>query len=92
MGGVRLSRPRLLLRSALLALGGGYMVWHALDLRREAQGLDPAESLLRQRFALLWALVALVAFATAAVALLSLRRRPTRQTLRLDRRDGSGPS
>jgi hypothetical protein len=87
MGGVRLSRPRLLLRAALLALGGAYMVWHALDLRREARGLDPAEALLRDRFALLWALVALVAFATAAVALLSLRRRPPRQTLRLDRGD-----
>jgi len=92
MGGVRLSRPRLILRAALLALGGGYTAWHALELRRDAQGLDPAEGLLRERFALLWALVALVAFATAAVALLSLRRRPPRRTLRLDRRDGSGPT
>ncbi|HSN92528.1 MAG TPA: hypothetical protein VLS93_14950 [Anaeromyxobacteraceae bacterium] len=89
---MRVSRPRLFLRAVLLAAGGGYMVWHALDLWHGSRGLDPAEALLRQRFALLWALVALVAFVTAAVALFPLRRRAPRRPLHLDRRDAPGPS
>jgi hypothetical protein len=91
MGGVRLSRPRVLVRVALLVLGGAYMLWHALELRRGTQGLEPAEALLRDRFALLWTLVAVVAFATAAVALLSLRSRPRRRSLHLDRGEGAVP-
>lgn len=97
---MRLSRPRVLLRAVLLATGGAFMAWKAIDARRGAAGATGPEALLLERFALVWALVAALALATAAVALLSLRRRPRRHTLHLgaavppraaERDDGDGP-
>jgi hypothetical protein len=80
---VRLSRPRVLLRAALLALGGGFMLWRAWQARSAADGLPAAESLLLRRVALVELLVGLLALAAAGMALLALRRRPHRQTLHL---------
>jgi membrane protein implicated in regulation of membrane protease activity len=89
---VRLSRPRVLLRAALLATGGAFMSWKALLAHRGARQAASADAALLERFALVWALVAALALATAAVALLALRRRPRRHTLHLgDRRPGAGP-
>ncbi len=90
MGVVRLSRPRVVLRAALLAVGGAYMAWRAWAAHRAAAGLDPADALLRERFAVVWALVAVLALATSAVALLALRTRHRRHSLHLGPRDGGG--
>jgi hypothetical protein len=83
---VRLSRPRLLLRAGLLLLGGGFMLWRAWEARLGARagGLDPGAALLLDRVAWVEALVGLLALATAAVALVSLRRRPRRHLLHLE--------
>jgi hypothetical protein len=88
---MRISRPRLALRAALLVVGGGYMLWRGIALRGGQDGLDPSDVLHRERLALIWILVSVVAFATAALALLALRPRRARRPLGLGRGDGGGP-
>ena len=90
---MRLSRPRVLLRAALLFTGGAYMLWRAWASWSGAAGLEPSDALLQRRFALVWALVGILALGTAAVAVLSLRRRPRRRTLHLggDAEGGRSP-
>lgn len=81
--GVRLSRPRVLLRAALLLVGGAFMLvkaWQAWAGARVPGG-DPV---LLGRIALVEALVGVLALVAAGVALLSLRRRRRTHTLHLD--------
>jgi hypothetical protein len=85
-GRVRLSRSRLLLRAALLAIGGVFMLWKALDASRAAGAAGGGEALLLRRIALVEGLVGVLALAAAAMALIALRRRPRRHSLHL--RDG----
>ena len=69
---MRLSRPRIVARAALLAAGGVYLAWRALAERAAGSPL-----------ALGWALMSALALLAAAAAAMALRRRPARQTLRL---------
>ncbi|WP_041454072.1 hypothetical protein [Anaeromyxobacter sp. K] len=80
---MRLSRSRVLLRAALLLVGGAFMLvraWQAWDGARTPGG-DPV---LLQRIALVEALVGVLALVAAGIALLSVRRRRRTHTLRLD--------
>jgi hypothetical protein len=83
---VRISRPRLLLRIALLLVAAAFMGWKAWEAWRgsAAPGLDPGAALLLHRVALIEALLAVLAIATALAAGLALRTRPHRKLLRLD--------
>jgi hypothetical protein len=83
---VRLSRPRLLLRAALLTVGGLFMLWRAWEARAGARAgdLDPGAALLLDRVAWVEALVGVLALATAVVAVVSARRRTRRHLLHLD--------
>ncbi len=88
-----MSRGRVLLRAALLLVGGAYMLWRALEARRLARLLPVADALLQERLALVWALVGALAVLTGLGALYLLRPRRHRQTLVLDDRPkGEGPA
>jgi len=80
---VRLSPARLLLRSGLLFLGGGFMLWRAWEARAVARLVPAPERVLAERIALVEALVGALAIVTGAAALLSLRRRDRRHSLHL---------
>jgi len=82
---VRLSRPRLLLRAALLLVVGAFMAWRGFDTRATAgqPGVDPAAAVTLSRIALVEWFLAGLAVVTAAAALLSLRRRPRQHSLHL---------
>ncbi|HEX8908166.1 MAG TPA: hypothetical protein VF805_03125 [Anaeromyxobacteraceae bacterium] len=87
-----LSRSRLALRAALLAVGGGYMLWRAVEALRAARALQGAEAALASRMAVLWGLMGALALFTAAAAALALRPRRRRKSLHLDDlRRGGGP-
>jgi membrane protein implicated in regulation of membrane protease activity len=93
---VRISRGRLLLRVALLLVGGGFMVWRALETRSAALTQAGADRVLGERLALVMALVGLLALLTAAVVAWQSRRRERRHSLHLGgadagRGDVSGP-
>lgn len=91
--GVRMSRGRVLLRAALLLVGGAYMLWHALQARRLARLLRAADAVLQERLALVWALVGALAILTGLGVLYMLRPRKRRQSLVLgDRPPGEGPA
>ncbi|GEJ56271.1 hypothetical protein [Anaeromyxobacter diazotrophicus] len=81
---MRLSRSRVALRAALLAAGGGFMLWRAAEARRAARALEGGEAALASRMALVWALVGALALLTAAAAALALRPRRRQKSLRLD--------
>jgi membrane protein implicated in regulation of membrane protease activity len=91
MGAVRLSRPRVLLRAALLVTGGAYMLWRAWAMNAGAAGQERPEAVLQERLALVWALMGALAIATAIAALLSLRPRRRRHTLHLEGEDRAPP-
>ena len=80
---VRLSRPRLVLRLVLLAVGGAFILWRALEAHRAARALGGSDGALEGRVALVWALVGALALLTAASAALSLGARAPRKALRL---------
>ena len=80
---MRISRGRLLLRVALLLVGGGFMAWRALETRRSALGMTGAERVLGERLALVMALVAVLALLTAGAVAWQTRRRERRPSLRL---------
>jgi hypothetical protein len=88
---VRISRGRLLLRVALLLVGGGFMEWRALETRRAALRQAGADRVLGERLSLVMALVGLLALLTAGVVAWQLRRRERRHSLRLRDPDVSGP-
>jgi hypothetical protein len=91
---VRLSRPRLVLRAALLLLAGGLVALRAVEdgRRAAAAGLEPGLAIFHSRLALIeWGLSGL-AWLTALAALLSLRRPARRHLLHLGAaRPGDGP-
>ena len=78
------------LRVGLLAAGGGFMLWRALEGRRAASTLEGSGAVLASRLALVWALVGVLALVTAATAALSLRPHRRGGTLRLGARAGDG--
>ncbi len=88
---MRISRGRLLLRVALLLVGGGFMAWRAVETRRSALGLTGAERVLGERLALVMALVALLALLTAGAVAWQTRRRERRPSLQLSGTDPGGP-
>jgi hypothetical protein len=83
---VRLSRPRLLLRAALLLVLAGFMAWRAIETGRTAAapGLEPSGAQLLSRIAIIEWILAGLALLTAGAALLALRQRPRARSLRLD--------
>ena len=95
---MRISRGRLLLRVALLLVGGGFMEWRAWETRRTSLALTGADRVLGERLAVVMALVGLLALLTAGVVAWQLRRRERRHSLRLggpgvsDRGPGHPPS
>ncbi len=80
---MRLSRGRILLRAVLLWVGGGWALWWAWRSHSRARTLEGADRLLRDRLALVYALVGALAILTGLVAALALRRRPRRHLLHL---------
>ena len=80
---MRLSRPRVLLRIALLVTGGVFMLWRALEAWRASGELEGGPAALQSRMALLAALIAVLALFTALGAALSLRERKRGGSLRL---------
>lgn len=81
---MRLSRPRLLIRAALLWVGGAFMLLKALAAHRGARLAEPADAVLLGRIALVEALMGALALAAGGVALLALRRRSRSHTLHLE--------
>jgi len=82
---VRISRPRLILRAALLLVAAGLVAIRAVQDGREAAlpGLDPGAARLLGRIALVEWVLAALAVLTAAAALLALRQKPRRHSLHL---------
>jgi len=80
---VRISRGRLLLRAALLLVGGGFMGWRAWETRLAALQQTGASRVLGERLALAMALLALLALLTAGGVAWQLRRRERRHSLHL---------
>jgi hypothetical protein len=82
---VRLSKPRLFLRAALLLFLAGFMAWRAVETSRTAAapGLEPAGATMLSRIALIEWILAGLAVLTAGAALLSLRQRPRTRPLHL---------
>jgi hypothetical protein len=80
---MRLSRPRILLRAALLSVGGGFLLWKAWEARAAGRAAEGPAAALLGRVALVEALMGALALAAAAVALLALRRRARTHTLHL---------
>ncbi len=80
---MRLSRPRVLLRAALLAVGGGFLLWKAWEARAAARAAEGPAATLLTRVALVEVLMGALGFVAAAVALLALRRRGRTHTLHL---------
>lgn len=81
---VRLSRPRVLLRAALLVVAGAFMLWKAWGAHLAAgAAAGSAEGLLYSRMALVEALMGVLGLAAAGVALLALRTRKRTHTLQL---------
>jgi hypothetical protein len=80
---VRLSRPRVLLRALLLAVGGGFMLWRAWGSWRSAEALAGGDAALASRLAVVFALMGLLALLAAGVALSSLRPRRQGRSLHL---------
>lgn len=79
---MRLSRSRVLLRAALLVVGGVFMLAKAWEAHAAAADAG-AGAVLLQRVALVEALVGVLALAAAGMALLALRPRRRARTLRL---------
>jgi hypothetical protein len=88
---VRISRGRLLLRVALLLVGGGFMGWRAIETRSAALRQSGADRVLGERLSLVMALVGLLAILTAGVVAWQMRRRERRHSLHLDGKGISGP-
>jgi hypothetical protein len=80
---VRLSRARIALRVALLAVGGAYLLWRGVMAQRALAGLEGGEALFGSRLALVGILMGALALLTAASGALTLRRKPPRRTLQL---------
>jgi len=88
---VRLSKPRLLLRAALLLFLAGFMAWRAVETGRTAAGpgLEPVGATMLSRIALIEWILAGLAVLTAGAALLSLRRRTDAPSLGAAPRPGA---
>ncbi len=82
---MRLSKPRLVLRAALLLFLAGFMAWRARETGASAgeAGLTAGAATLLSRIALLEWILAGLALLTAGAALLALRQRPRTHSLQL---------
>lgn len=88
---MRLSRTRVLLRAALLVIGGGTMAWRAWSSWRSAGTLPGGQAVLASRLAMVFALMGLLALLAAGLALSSLRPRRRGPSLHLGgTRESSG--
>jgi hypothetical protein len=91
-GTVRLSRPRVLVRIALLAFVGVYLLLRSVAGRAHAKTLPLPEAALASRLAFIFELLGILALLTAAMTLFALRPRRTTKTLDLSPRgDETGP-
>jgi hypothetical protein len=88
---VRLSRPRVWIRAALLSVGGGFMLWRAFEAHAAAGGAEGPEAVLLARVALVEALMGALGLLAAAMAVRALRRRPRTHSLHLGDLPGRGP-
>ena len=86
---MRLSRPRVLLRAALLLVLAGFMAWRATETGRSAAepGLDRGAAVTLSRIALVEWILAGLAVLTAGAAALALRQKARKRLLDL----GGGP-
>lgn len=81
---MRLSRPRILLRAGLLAIGGFFLLWKAWGAHAAAgAAVGTPGAVLLARIALVEALMGILGLVAAGVALLSLRQRKRWHTLQL---------
>lgn len=82
---MRLSKPRLVLRAALLTFLAGFMAWRALETGRTAAGpgLEPGGAQMLSRIAVIEWILAGLALLTAGAALFALRPRPRAHSLHL---------
>jgi len=80
---VRLSRPRVLLRLALLVVGGAFMWWQAYRAWGASGALDGGAAAFQRNVAVVAALVGTLALLTAAGAALSLKKRRREGSLKL---------
>lgn len=82
---MRLSKPRLVLRAALLLVLAGFMAWRAVQTGRSAAepGIEPAGATMLSRIALVEWVLSGLAVLTAGAALLALRQRPRAHTLHM---------
>lgn len=88
---VRLSRPRVLLRAALLVVAGAFMLWKAWGTHLAARAAaESSGAPLLSRMALVEALLGILGLAAAGVALLALRTRKRTHTLRLSDLERNG--
>jgi hypothetical protein len=81
----------VLVRAALLAVGGAFMLWKARAAGQAARGELDGDALLLRRVALVEGLVGVLALCAAVIALLALRRRRRRRTLNLGDGDRTEP-
>ncbi|MGC3996092.1 MAG: hypothetical protein QM767_00540 [Anaeromyxobacter sp.] len=79
---MRLSRPRVLFRVALLTGLGGVLLWRAWGTR--AAALDAGGDAALLRMAVVEAALGGVAILAAAMGLLALRKKARKHTLHLD--------
>jgi hypothetical protein len=78
---MRLSRHRVVLRAALLAIGAAFMFWRAWETGRGARA--GADGRLRAVLTAVEVLMGLLALAAASLAVRALRERPRHHTLHL---------
>lgn len=82
---MRLSKPRLLLRAALLLVLAGFMAWRAVETDRNAAapGVEPEGARLLSRVATLEWILCGLAVLTAGAALFALRKQARTHSLHL---------
>jgi hypothetical protein len=81
----------VLVRAALLAVGGAFMLWKARAASQAARGELGGDALLLRRVALVEGLVGVLALCAALIAVLALRGRRRRRTLNLRGDDRTEP-
>ena len=80
----------MLVRAALLAVGGAFMLWKARAASQAARGELGGDALLLRRVALVEGLVGVLALCAAVIAVMTLRVRRRRRTLHLRDADRGG--
>ena len=81
---MKISRPRLVLRAALLLVGGGYMLVKSLAMGRAGLAAAAGDRRLLLASSAVAALMGVLALVAAGMAVLALRPRPRQHTLHLE--------